>query len=271
MEVRLNNDLIVTLPTVEEFMKNSEHLDAGYGKDLFTIMNVLFGFTEYNEQTKISTYISDKSKHPYTLAALYQPSIKALNEHLFEIVSGIQHANPERVLRDFTWLEKLLHKDIEEKAIYVSGVKTIIARYDMMNEAIEHLKLAVRALREIRRTMLEILPYIEHIIKEGYRFIDQHQSNENSPYRDNLDRFNRQLLNVVAFQRMAHLNIQQVENYIELSQATLDRTLEITTVLIPLWRSLYVNQIDNQGNLKMESFADLGDLYQQVIQELRLL
>lgn len=270
MELRLNNELILTLPTVEEFIQNPASFDAGYGKDLFTIMNTLHGFTHYDDNLGVSHYLRDHI-HPYAVAALYQPSIQELTSHLLEIVSGIERANPMRVTREFSWFEKLLHKDEEEKAIYISGVKDINFRYMVIQNATKNLKLALDALREIRRNMNEVLPYLDHLVAEGHKFVEQHQTTLNSPYADKLDRFNRQLMNAIAFQNMARMNIQQVENYIDLSQATLDRTLEISTVLVPLWRSLYSNQIDEDGVLNMHSFKNLGDLYDQVIQKLRTL
>jgi hypothetical protein len=270
MELRLNNELILTLPTVEQFIQTPASFDAGYGKDLFTIMNTLHGFTHYDSQLGVSHYLS-KHLHSYARAALYQPSVKDLNTHLLEIISGIERANPDRVMRKYSWLEKLLLKDKEEKAIYISGVKDINCRYIVIQNAMNNLKTALQALREVRRNMLDVQPFLDHIVQEGYAFVEQHENNANSPYAEKLDRFNRQLLNAVAFQNMAQMNIQQVQNYIELSQATLDRTLEISTVLVPLWRSLYSRQILENGELNMEPFAELGDLYNQVIQKLRTL
>lgn len=270
MELYLNNELILTLPTVEEFVESPTLFDAGYGKDLFTIMNTLHGFTQYDSKLGVSHYLSD-NLHPYAFSALYQPSVQELTSHLLEIVSGIERANPLRVTRKYSWLEKLIHKDEEEKAVYISGVKDINCRYIVIQNATKNLKTALKALREVRRNMNDVLPCLDHIVVEGHKFVEQHQTTLNSPYADKLDRFNRQLINAIAFQNMAKMNIQQVDNYIDLSQATLDRTLEISTVLVPLWRSLYSTQLDKDGVLNMQSFENLGDLYDQVIEKLRAL
>ncbi|MCP0917709.1 hypothetical protein MUB04_14335 [Acinetobacter indicus] len=262
------NDLHTThLYSVEEFLSNSVSVDEGYGSELFAAINTLTSLTVY-EQTQSVMYYFNDDKHPYHRACTYQPLVRSVNESIEEILTGMELSDPKKVVRNFSWWEKFncVHKQAETD--YLSGVKNIRFHKVLMERNLAQLRQALGALREIHKEMTTALPFLQKLVEQGFAFIEQQEQNPEPIYEKQLDRFRRQLKNTVAFQSMAQMNIKQVEQYIDVAQNTLDRANEISTILIPIWQTLYNNQ-NSENHVDKAKIEEVAKLHERVIESLK--
>lgn len=267
MSTTANDSHTTHLYSVEEFLSNNSSLDEGYGSELFAAINSLTNFFVY-EKTRSVLYYFEDDKHPYHRACTYQPLVRSVNQNIEQILNGMELSDPKKIVRKFSWWEKLnsVHKEAEAK--YLGGVKAIRFHKTLMERNLVNLRQALGALRMINKEMIVALPFLQKLVDQGFTFIENQELNPDPNYEKQLDRFRRQLKNTVAFQSMTLMNIKQVEQYIDVAQNTLDRATEISTILIPIWQTLYTNQSSEQ-HVDIAKIEEVAKLHERVIKNLK--
>ncbi len=257
------------LYSVEEFLADTISVDKGYGSELFDAINKLTGFTSYDQSKEVQHYFSGEL-HPYHRACTYQPLVRSINEHIKAIFEGMQLSDPKKLSRKFSWLDKLLCNHTQAESDYLQGVKNVRCHKILMERNAKLLLQALTALRSIEEELSTALPFLKQLIEQGFTFVQKQQENPEPAYERHLDRFNRQLQNAVAFQSMAMMNAKQVEQYIDVAQTTLDRANEVSTLLIPIWQTVYHNQ-NSEHRVDKANLEEIAILHERVIESLKSL
>lgn len=255
------------LYSVEEFLANTVSVDRGYGSELFDAINTLTGLTAYDQSKSVQHYFQAE-QHPYHRACTYQPLVRSINENIKAIFSGMELSDPKKLSRDFSWWDKLLCKDGQAEMDYLQGVKDIRFYKVLMERNAKQLLEALTALRSIQNELSTAVPFLQQLIDQGFAFVQKQEENPEPAYEKHLDRFNRQLKNAVAFQSMAMMNIKQIDQYIDVAQATLDRANEISTLLIPIWQTVYHNQ-NSEHHVDKANLEEIAVLHEKVIGSLK--
>lgn len=267
MDITANSSHDTPLYSVEEFLSNSRSVDEGYGSELFAAINTLTNLTVYESSRSILFYF-EADIHPLHRACTYQPLVRSINESIEHILLGMEMADPKKVVREFSWWEKFNFTHKQAEADYLSGVKNVRFNKVLMERNLGQLRLALNALREIHNQMVRALPFLTKLIDQGHIFLELQEETPDTVYDKQLDRFRRQLKNTIAFQSMAMMNEKQIEQYINVSQNTLDRANEISTILIPIWQTLYNNQ-NSEKHVDVAKIEEVAKLHERVIQSLK--
>ena len=70
--------------------------------------------------------------------------------------------------------------------------------------------------------------------------------------------------------KAAMMNAKQVEQYIDVAQTTLDRANEVSTLLIPIWQTVYHNQ-NSEHRVDKANLEEIAILHERVIESLKSL
>lgn len=257
------------LYSVEEFLLNTVSVDKGYGSELFDAINTLTGLTVYDQSKSVLHYFQPDF-HPYHRACTYQPLVRTINESIKGIFAGMEFSDPNKLNRKFSWWDKLLCIDTQAETDYLQGVKDIRYHKILMERSAQQLLEALTALRSIEKELSTALPFLQKLIDQGFAFVQKQEENPEPDYERHIDRFNRQLQNAVAFQSMAMMNVKQIEQYIDVAQATLDRATEVSTLLIPIWQTVYHNQ-NSENHVDKANLEEIAVLHERVIESLKSL
>lgn len=267
MERTTPNSHDTHLYSVEEFLADTVSVDKGYGSELFDAINTLTGFTSYDQSESVQHYFQQE-RHPFSRACTYQPLVRSINEDIKAIFSGMELSDPKKLSRKFSWLDKLFFVDKQAETEYFQGVKHIRYHKVFMERNAKQLLEALTALRSIYKELSTALPFLQHLIDQGFDFVKKQEENPEKAYERHIDRFNRQLKNAVAFHSMVLMNIKQIEQYIDLAQATLDRATEVSTLLIPIWHSVYHHQ-NAEHHVDKANLEEIAKLHEKVIESLK--
>lgn len=257
------------LYSVEEFLLDTVSVDKGYGSELFDAINTLTGFTSYDQSKSVQHYFQGEL-HPYHRACTYQPLVRYINENIKAIFAGMELSDPKKLSREFSWLDKLMFRHTQAESDYLQGVKNVRYYKVLMERNAKQLLEALTALRSIEKELATALPFLKQLIDQGFAFVQKQQENPEPAYERHVDRFNRQLQNAVAFQSMAMMNAKQIEQYIDVAQATLDRATEVSTLLIPIWQTVYHNQ-NSERHVDKANLEEIAVLHERVIESLKSL
>lgn len=216
-------------------------LDNGYGFETVAKINEFMHFTtpaakEREVKTPIDV-VRVRQFNPLNKAADFSKLFASLNENMTKVLDGIEAANPQLIIKEYNWWERLWNEDSVASAKYAVGVKNIKFYTVAMEKDRTALKESTSSVRLILQGVLDCFPKIELLIKNGLEFIKEQQLNPNPEHAHKIQRFAKQVESLNSFQTLTGVNIKQLEVDIQNAEMAIDRSNDIEKLLVPMWNA----------------------------------
>jgi uncharacterized protein YaaN involved in tellurite resistance len=204
----------------------------------------------------------------------HNEAVKSISGTITGLVSSLEKADPRMVLkrRKSGFMSRFTGGDAVQKVEYVKSTEGIDSQLSEVPSRIERLERIVRMLEDDHRSLLATQHQLKlHLVAGKWYLEENPEAGAEEPNSYGLgsprDRFAKRLASLTALLTSNDATLHQLQLIRANSINMLDRLHEITSVLVPTWRShrmgLYVNDQD------YDAIQEAAEAHEALVESLR--
>lgn len=185
----------------------------------------------------------------------HSEAVSSVSVTITGLVKSLEKADPALALKHQKkgFIARFIGRDVVQQVEYVRATEGIDSQLDEVPARIQRLELIVNELDKDYRDLLGVQQHLKVHLAAGQLYLEDNpnagtEGANNYGLSSPRDRFSKRLQNLAVLLASNSTTLHQIQLLQANSINMLDRLHEITTVLIPSWRShrlgLYVNDQD---------------------------
>lgn len=185
----------------------------------------------------------------------HNEAVSSVSATVTGLVKALEKADPEIALKrqKKSFIARFIGSDVVQQVEYVRSTEGIDSQLDEVPARVQRLELIVHELDKDYRDLLDVQKHLKVHLAAGQLHLEENpgagiEGANNYGLSSPRDRFIKRMQNLAVLLASNSTTLHQIQLLQANSINMLDRLHEITTVLIPSWRShrlgLYVNDQD---------------------------
>lgn len=168
-------------------------------------------------------------------------SVSALADRISGIVAKLSEADPQRIAKPATWLERFTGSAIERQARYTAARKSLDKQIADTEAVAQRVRDTVSALTRMIAGHAEEAQKLKAYIQAGREFLDENPDagrvlDGDMEFDRPRERFARKLANLATLLSSHEMSVMQMKLTRASAVDMLDRFSETVSVLVPVWR-----------------------------------
>ncbi|MDP5168574.1 toxic anion resistance protein [Pseudomonas syringae] len=167
--------------------------------------------------------------------------VTALADCISGIVASLSEADPQRIAKPVSWLERFTGSAIERQAKYIAARKSLDKQIADTEAVAQRVRDTVSALTRMIEGHAEEAQNLKTYIKAGREFLDENPDagrvlEGDMEFDRPRERFARKLANLATLLSSHEMSVMQMKLTRASAVDMLDRFSETASVLVPVWR-----------------------------------
>lgn len=168
-------------------------------------------------------------------------SVSALADRISGIVAKLSEADPQRIAKKASWLERVMGSAIERQVKYTAARKSLDKQIADTEAVAQRVRDTISALSQMIAAHADEAQKLKHYIQAGREFLDENPEagrvlEGDMQFDRPRERFARKLANLATLLSSHEMSVMQMKLTRASAVDMLDRFSETTSVLVPVWR-----------------------------------
>lgn len=168
-------------------------------------------------------------------------AVAKLADTIGEIVAKLADADPKKVAREPSWIERMLGRHVEQQVRYQVARQSLDELLDLAEGVAERVRHTLHSIDDMLARHAAEVEHLRTYIQAGREFLEENPSvgieDEGEMTFDRpRERFARKLANLATLQSSHEMSVMQMRLTRAQAMDMLDRFSETSRVLVPVWR-----------------------------------